>query len=121
MTNPPVEPDRPATAADLEVSRFRLEQARYRADILKWIVIALGAVISFAVIDWGKLRLERARVLADGQRQLLEAYLTATESAQPEVWKRKLHILHNFAADDRTRKWAQSELQYIDKDCFQTR
>ena len=50
---------------------------------------------------------------ADGQRQLLEAYLKATESPEPDVWKRKLHILENFADDDHMRQWAQAELKYI--------
>ena len=48
----------------VEAEKLRLEQARYRADILKWIVVAVGAVISFAVVDYGKLRLEQFRVQA---------------------------------------------------------
>ena len=68
---------------------------------------------SFYVIDYGKLTLEQYRVRADGQRQLLEAYLKATESPEPDVWKRKLHILENFADDDHMRQWAQAELKYI--------
>jgi len=98
---------------DLESLKFRLERSRYRTDILKWVVIAIGAVISFAVIDYGNLQLERFRVKADSQ--LLESYLKATESPQPDVWKRKLHILENFAAEERMQAWAQTELAYIER------
>ena len=74
-----------------------------------------GSFISFAVIDYGKLKLERFRVTADNQRQLLEAYLTTTESPPPDVWKRKLHILKNFATEERIQVWAQAELAYIEQ------
>jgi hypothetical protein len=83
-------------------------------DLLKWVVVAIGAVVSFYVIDYGKLQLERFRATAENQRQLLDAYLKATESTQTDVWKRKLHILENFAADEQMRKWAQTERQFID-------
>jgi hypothetical protein len=99
----------------LEFEKLRLEQARYRTDVLKWIVVAIGAVISFAVIDYGKLRLEQFRLTAENQRELLNSYLTATESPQPDVWKRKLHILLNFADDARIKVWAQAELKYIEE------
>jgi hypothetical protein len=94
--------------------KLDLERARYRMDILKWIVVAIGAVVSFVVIDYGKLKLERFRVTADSQRQLLDSYLKATEAPQPDVWKRKLHILQNFAQDERTQQWAETELKYIE-------
>jgi hypothetical protein len=98
----------------LELEKLRLEQARYRTDVLKWIVVAVGAVISFAVIDYGKLRLEKFRLVAENQRELLNSYLTATESPEPDVWKRKLHVLQNFADDKRIKDWAQTELKYIE-------
>ena len=103
-----------ASTEDLERQKFELERSRYRMDVLRWIVIAIGAIASFAVIDYGKLRLERAQATADNQRQLLEAYLKATESAEPEVWKRKLGVLLKFGDDERTKQWAQNELHYID-------
>jgi len=114
MTISVPDPERSPSSADLELQKFRLEKSRYRIDILKWIVIAIGAIISFAVIDYGKLKLEQFRVAADSQRQLLEAYLRATESPQPDVWKRKLHVLENFADDEQMRQWAQTELRYIE-------
>jgi hypothetical protein len=107
-------PERTAATTDLELLKFQLERTRFRTDVLKWIVIAIGAVVSFAVIDYGKLRLERSRALADAQRQLLQAYLTATESPQPDVWKRKLHVLETFADDERMGTWVQAELLYIE-------
>jgi hypothetical protein len=107
------DPEHNPSAEDLELLKFRLEQSRYRTDILKWVVIAIGAIISFAVVDYGKLTLERFHVTADSQRQLLEAYLTSTESPQPDVWLRKLHILQNFATDERIQTWAGKEIEYI--------
>src|SRR5262249_46524709 len=101
-------------AVDLEFLKFQLERSRYRIDILKWIIIALGAIISFWVIDRGKLKLEQFRVTADSQRQLLEAYLKTTEAPEPDVWKRKLHILENLADDERMQRWVHIELQYIE-------
>lgn len=98
---------------DLDVQKVALERSKHRIDLLKWIVVALGAVVSFYVIDYGKLKLEEFKVRAESQRQLLEAYLKATESPEPDVWKRKLHILENFADDDHMRLWAQAELRYI--------
>jgi hypothetical protein len=98
----------------LESQRLALERARHRADIAKWIVAAIGAAVSFGVIDYGKLRLERERSAAENQRLLLQAYLTATESAQPDIWRRKLHVLTSLVAEDRVREWARAELSYID-------
>ena len=111
-TSDPPSDARPS-ALELEILKVGVERARQRTDLLKWIVVAIGAIISFYVIDYGKLTLEQYRVRADGQRQLLKAYLKATESPEPDVWKRKLHILENFADDDHMRQWAQAELKYI--------
>lgn len=102
------------SAEELERQKFELERSRYRMDILRWIVVAAGAIISFAVIDYGKLRLERAQAAADSQRQLLEAYLKATESPEPEVWKRNLGVLEQLTDDSRMRQWVQREREYID-------
>jgi hypothetical protein len=113
MTPSASETERTASSPNLEVLKFDLERARYRTELLKWIVVAIGAIVSFYIIDYGKLKLEQFRVKADNQRQLLEAYLRATESPQPDVWKRKLHILTNFADDDQIRQWAHAELKYI--------
>ena len=54
MTEAPTATSNTTTIEDtmnVEIEKLRLEQARYRADLLKWVVIAIGAVISFAVID----------------------------------------------------------------------
>jgi hypothetical protein len=114
MTTSPSAPERDSASPNVEALKFQLERARYRTDILKWIVVAIGAVVSFWVIDYGKLQLEQFRVASDNQRQLLEAYLRATETPQPDVWKRKLHVLENFADDKWLRQWAQTELRYIE-------
>ncbi len=117
MSDKPSSPsklERPDASMGLELEKLRLEQARYRTDVIKWIVVAVGAVISFAVIDYGKLRLEKFRITAENQRELLDSYLSATESPQPDVWKRKLHVLQNFADDERIKDMAKAELQYIE-------
>lgn len=105
--------DDKAEGADLELLKFRLERSRHRTDLAKWVAIAVGAVVSFGVIDYGNLQLERFRATAENQRQLLESYLTATDSPEPEVWKRRLNVLIQVADDERIRAWAQSELLYI--------
>jgi hypothetical protein len=102
-------------AAGLETAKLQLERDRYRAEIVKWIVVAIGAAVSFAVIDYGKLRLERARLASDNQLKFIEAYSKATEAAEPEIWKRKLEVLQLFATDDHVRAWARNQLDYIDE------
>ena len=101
--------------SELEIRKVRLEERRHRAEIAKWLIIAVGAAVSFAVIDVGRLRLEQFRVRAENDRELLAAYLTATESPQPDVWKRKLNILGTFSDDQRIRNWADGELKFIDE------
>lgn len=101
------------SATELETEKFILEKSRYLTDLLKWIVIAIGAVISFAIIDYGKLKLEQFRVAAENQRELLNAYLRATESPDPEVWKRKLNLIINSPSDESAKAWARLELEYI--------
>ncbi|MNO98105.1 hypothetical protein D3C76_898400 [compost metagenome] len=101
------------SATELEAEKFILEKARYRTDLLKGVLIATGAVISFAVIDHGKLKLEQFRVASENQRELLSAYLRATESPDPEVWKRKLNLIINSPSDESAKKWARRELVHI--------
>src|SRR5437867_1486943 len=98
----------------LELRRLRLEERRYLSEILKWVIVAAGAVISFYVIDVGKLRLEEFRTRAEYQRSLLKEYLTATETAQPEVWKRKLHVLATYSNDNQIRSWAKEQSKYVE-------
>ena len=116
MSNPNAKPkSSDAQEADLEILKLNLERDRYRAEIVKWIVVAIGAAVSFAVIDYGKLRLERARLASDNQFKFIEAYTKATESAEPEIWKRRLDVLQLFATDDQVRTWATNQLDYIDR------
>lgn len=98
---------------DLEILKFRLERARYRSEIFKWIIIAIGAAVSFWVIDNGKLRLEKARFDSDNQYRLIESYSKATEAAEPEIWKRKLEVLNLFVTDQNVRTWLTNKLNYI--------
>ena len=101
-------------AAGGEQKRMKLEELRLRYEVLKWALVAIGAIVSFYVIDVGKLRLEEFRSRADNQRALLQSYLGATESVQPDVWKRKLRVLQTFSDDQNIRAWAGEELKYIE-------
>ena len=58
--------------------------------------------------------LEEFRSRAENQRALLQSYLTATESVQPDVWKRKLRVLHTFSTDPNIVLWANNELVKIE-------
>jgi hypothetical protein len=98
----------------LEQKRLRLEESRFRYDVLKWAMVVIGAIVSFYVIDVGKLRLEEFRSRAENQRALLQSYLGATESVQPDVWKRKLLVLQTFSDDQSIRDWAAGQLKYIE-------
>lgn len=100
---------------DVELLKLQLGRQRSRVELAKWVVIAIGAVVSFWVIDYGKLQLERFRTETDHQRQLLSAYLTATETPQPDVWKRKLRILKRISTDQAMKHWATDELKYIEE------
>jgi len=99
----------------LELRKVRLEEWRFMGEIAKWLIAGVAAVVSFYVIDFGKLKLEEFKSRAENQRQLLQAYLSATESVQPDVWKRKLRVLQTYSDDDRIRKWAGGELQFIEQ------
>lgn len=110
-----VPPINNAQNQNIEQEKLRLEKLRYQTDILKWIILAVGAVVSFAVIDYGKLRLEQFRATAENDRELLNAYLQATEAPEPDVWKRKLHLILNSTNDERTLAWARREQEHIEK------
>lgn len=98
----------------LDQRKLHLEELRFRSELIKWTIVAVGAVASFYLVDLGKLRLEEFKARRDNQRTMLEAYLKATEAAQPEVWKRKLRVLETFSDDSNIQQWAKGELKYID-------
>lgn len=102
------------TDSKLDREKFNLEKIRFKTDIVKWIVIAIGAVISFAVIEYGTLVLERSKFTAENERELLKSYLIATETNQPEIWKRKLRIIRDFTSEREVKDWAISELSDIE-------
>jgi hypothetical protein len=101
-------------AMRLEILKLKLERARYRSEIVKWIVVAIGAAVSFAIIDYGKLRLEQVRLTSDNQFRFIEAYSKATEAPQPEIWKRKLDVFKVFATDDHVQEWITNQLETIE-------
>jgi hypothetical protein len=102
-------------AFQLEILKLKLERYKYRAEIAKWVVIAIGAAVSFAVIDYGKLRLERSRLSSENELKYIQEYSKAIETADPDLWKRKLKMLNAFATDNRARDWVKDQLEFIDK------
>lgn len=103
------------TPSELAKQKFDLERLRFRAELLKWIIIAVGAIVSFVAIDLGRLQLEKYRARDQHERELLAAYLTATESPEPQIWKRKLRVLQTFSTETTTIDWAEDELKYIEE------
>jgi hypothetical protein len=110
MTDQPPHDDIPP----LDRAKLHLERARLRTDMVKWIALSVGAVASFWIIDYGKLRLENFRATAEHERALLASYLEATDSATPDVWKRKLNLLIQLTQDENLRLWATKELVQIE-------
>jgi hypothetical protein len=97
----------------IEQAKLNLEHAKLRGDTLKWIALSIAAVASFWIIDYGKLKLENFSTRAQNERELLTSYLKATDSANPEIWKRKLNLLIQLTENDKLRVWAETELTHI--------
>lgn len=104
-----------ANEVNIDFERYKLEKYKARADIIKWIIIAVGAAVSFAVIDFGKLRLEREKALSEKEQQLLNSYMLATDAPIPDVWKRKLNLILQSTNSEKTRIWAENEFKYIEE------
>ena len=97
----------------LELARLDLDRGRFRHEIVKWVIIAVGAAVSFFVIDYGRLQLERFRVSAENERALLDAYLTASETLEPDLWLRKLELIRTLSSDSGLSDWAGREVTYV--------
>jgi hypothetical protein len=65
----------------LDLRRIDLEKRRLHVDVAKWVIAALGAAISFYVLDLGKLQLDEFRFHSENERPLLQAYLGATDTS----------------------------------------
>ncbi|MGV8986417.1 MAG: hypothetical protein ACOH2H_09055 [Cypionkella sp.] len=78
--------------------------------------MAIGAAISFLVIDYGRLQLERFRVSAENERALLNAYLLASDTQNPDLWLRKLELIQTLSIDPALKDWAGREITYV-KNC----
>ena len=99
----------------LESEKLSLEKSKHRIELIKWLLIALGAVASFWVIDYGKLKLEKYRAQSQNERELLMSYLTAMESEKPEIWRRKIQFLMQYSSDSRIKAFSQNQIEYINK------
>ena len=97
----------------LELARLDLDRARFRYEIVKWLIVAIGAAVSFLIIDYGRLQLERFRVSAENERALLNAYLTASETQDPDLWLRKLALIETLSIDPALKAWAGGEITYV--------
>ena len=98
---------------NLELEKLKVEKIQTRNELIKWALIALGAIISFYIIDLGKLRVEKFTAESTSQENFLNSYLTATESPDPDLWKRKLSLLKYFSKDTAILSWAEKEEIYI--------
>ncbi|MEM6720242.1 MAG: hypothetical protein AAF611_13035 [Bacteroidota bacterium] len=82
-------------------------------DLLKWVVAAIGAIVSFYVIDVGKLKLEKQKAKTQKEQALLDSYLKATETPNPDLWLRKLRLIKKFSTDAHILDWATKEEIFI--------
>lgn len=99
----------------LELEKISLEKTKHRAELAKWFFIALGAVVSFWVVDFGKLKLEQYRAQSQNERDLLMSYLGAMESEKPEIWRRKIQFLMQYSNDSRIQSFSHYQIEYINK------
>jgi len=99
----------------LELKKLDLERSRLRFDVVKWLIVVVGAVVSFWVIDVGRLKLEEFKANSESEKALLDAYLLASETTQPEVWVRKLQVISTLSSDAELRRWAVSQASYVKK------
>ena len=83
--------------------------------ILKWIIALIGAIGSFYIIDWGKLKLEKQKAINQKEQSLLNAYLDATETSNPDLWLRKLRLIKTFSKDTTIIEWALDEEKEIEE------
>lgn len=98
-----------------DLRKLRLEEYRFYAELAKWIAVAIGAIVTFLVIDRGKLDVEKFRSHSEDRRALLQSYLAATEAVQPDVWRRKLSVLRTLPEDEHIRQWAAEQLKELDE------
>ena len=100
-----------------EIAQLDLEHQKMIFEVVKWIIISIAAIISFWIIDVGKLRLERKRSSNENKLNLLNAYLKATEVPNPDLWLRKLRLIKALSDKNVTdmKSWAIQEEQYIIK------
>ena len=100
---------------NLDLLKLDLEKSRLKLDVVKWFIVVVGAIVSFWVIDVGRLKLEEFKATAENERALLNAYLLASETTQPEVWVRKLQVISTLSTNPDLRSWAVGQLSYVRK------
>ncbi len=98
-----------------EIAELALENRKLFFEIIKWTILSLGVVISFWIIDVGKLQLEEKRASNENKKNLLNAYLEATETPDPDLWLRKLRLIKALSDKNVTdmKSWATQEEKYI--------
>ncbi len=99
----------------VEYEKLKVERSKAKYELMKWLLLAIGAIISFYVIDIGKLNIERFTAEAANQEKLLNSYLVATESPNPDLWQRKLSLIKHFSKDSAILLWADREVKYINE------
>ena len=97
----------------VEFQKLRNEKFKSIVEISKWVVISIGAVISFLIIDVGNLKIEEFKANSSHEEKLLNSYLESAKTADPDLWTRKLRLIREFSTDTVIINWASKEEVYI--------
>jgi len=97
----------------VEFQKLKTEKFKSIIEISKWIVISIGAIISFLIIDVGNLKIEEFKADSIHEENLLNSYLESTKTTNPDLWTRKLRLIREFSTDTAIINWAGKEEEYI--------
>lgn len=97
----------------VEYQKLKNERFKSYVELSKWIIISVGAVISFLVIDIGNLKVAEFKADTAHEENLLESYLESAKTANPDLWTRKLRLIREFSNDSVIINWAVKEEEYI--------
>lgn len=101
------------TKDKIAYKRFLLEERNVWFTMVKWGLLAVGSCIVYCTIDKVNVKTEKFKVDSAYETKLMDSYLAATETVNPDLWLRKLAIIKNFAKDASTKAWVEKEEKYI--------
>lgn len=97
----------------VEFQKLRNERFKSLVEISKWVVISIGAIISFFIIDVGNLKIEEFKADSAHGENLLNSYLESANTSNPDLWTRKLGLIREFSNDSVIINWAKKEEVFI--------